>query len=297
MVLLVVLADFAFLLPLILFGVEDQRYEIRRVQNELSLQQARRLAESLLGRAVAVITEDGQAGGMDHLGEAWSLPMAGAGVEPGDGSVRIVDAARYINLDDLVLADGRRHPALFHVLVNIVRHLQMDPTLLDAVVDWLDPDDLPTGLGGAEMDWYQGLNPGYRVANGPLLEIGELTYLKGWDEKAVAKLRPFLRATPDCPNSGINVNTAAPELLSFVSGGWDMEAFVNARAQTPLSSVAQMNALGFPVPASMVGLVRFHSNCFEVHVEATVGDVRGVLEGWLVRQRGKVNILRTRWSG
>ncbi len=55
---------------------------------------------------------------------------------------------------------------------------QLDPTVADAILDWLDPDDEPR-TDGAEADYYQGLNPPYRPRNGRIASIGELLLVRG----------------------------------------------------------------------------------------------------------------------
>ncbi len=51
--------------------------------------------------------------------------------------------------------------------------------LIAALLDWLDPDEEPRE-GGAESEYYQGLESPYDAKNGPLDSIEELLLVKGW---------------------------------------------------------------------------------------------------------------------
>ncbi len=49
--------------------------------------------------------------------------------------------------------------------------------IADAIIDWRDADDMPSGLG-VESGYYEGLDFGYRARNGPFRTIRELLMVK-----------------------------------------------------------------------------------------------------------------------
>ncbi len=51
-------------------------------------------------------------------------------------------------------------------------------TIVDSILDWIDPDDLHR-VNGAESDYYQGLSPAYSAKNGPLDSMEELLKVRG----------------------------------------------------------------------------------------------------------------------
>jgi general secretion pathway protein K len=51
-------------------------------------------------------------------------------------------------------------------------------TISGSILDWIDPDDA-THIGGAESDYYQGLNPPYFSKNAPIDDLSELLLIKG----------------------------------------------------------------------------------------------------------------------
>src|SRR5207302_2495834 len=54
---------------------------------------------------------------------------------------------------------------------------QVDP-LVNSILDWIDPDDLPR-MQGAETETYQTFNPPYEAKNGPMDDINELLFVRG----------------------------------------------------------------------------------------------------------------------
>lgn len=69
------------------------------------------------------------------------------------------------------------------VLERALRLMNVDAgdhgTLIDAITDWIDPDDDP-GINGAESDdFYLRLDPPYYAKNGPIDDIAELLLVRG----------------------------------------------------------------------------------------------------------------------
>lgn len=57
---------------------------------------------------------------------------------------------------------------------------QISPDIVQAIVDWIDPDDNRFGSEGAESSDYAGLEKPYEAANKPLRSPGELRLIKGF---------------------------------------------------------------------------------------------------------------------
>src|ERR1043166_6861411 len=91
----------------------------------------------------------------------------------------VVDEGAKININVLMQLDpsGNR---LYSALMTLPK---MDPGIAAAIVDWVDKDSTPRD-GGAEDDYYMGLNPPYHCKNGPLESLEELLLVKGmtWDK-------------------------------------------------------------------------------------------------------------------
>jgi DNA uptake protein ComE-like DNA-binding protein len=54
--------------------------------------------------------------------------------------------------------------------------------IADAIIDWRDSDDMPSGLG-VESGYYEGLTYGYRARNGPFRTLRELLLVKDVSEE------------------------------------------------------------------------------------------------------------------
>jgi type II secretory pathway component PulK len=124
------------------------------------------------------------------------------------------------------------------VFKRLFESLHIEEDKLAAVVDWLDQDDVPLGLGGAENAYYETLKPRYKARNGPMRTPGELRLVRGFDFETLAKLfpgaAPEAMADTDLGNNiyvtpygrqklgqeaKVNVNTASPEVLQILLAG------------------------------------------------------------------------------
>ena len=67
---------------------------------------------------------------------------------------------------------------LQQVLILVGADATQIPVIISSVQDWIDPDN-DTRMGGAESDYYQGMDPPYVAKNGPIDELSELLMVKG----------------------------------------------------------------------------------------------------------------------
>ncbi len=133
-----------------------------------------------------------------------------------------------------------------------------DKDPVDAILDWLDYDDMDAEEpDGAEDSYYMSLENPYACKNGPMDSIEELLLIKGITpalyfgdtEQNQLPLSEYLTVHGD-PNGAVNVNTAPVEVLAAVlgaqSGNADMaqaqQMYDQARTQPyqDLSSVSGM---------------------------------------------------------
>ncbi len=86
-------------------------------------------------------------------------------------------------------------------------------SLTDALLDWRDSDDAPR-QHGAEAEWYR--SQGRRgPRNGPLADVGELEFVRGFDRTDVASLRGLVTARGA---EQIDVNAAPGAVLGALPG-------------------------------------------------------------------------------
>ncbi|MGD9604034.1 MAG: type II secretion system minor pseudopilin GspK [Gammaproteobacteria bacterium] len=178
----------------------------------------------------------------------------------------------------------------------LFKTLEIDPTPVQALLDWIDPDTDARFPNGAEDDYYTELTPPYRAANRPLLSVRELLLVKGITEETFRKLAPFVVCLPQ--TTAINVNTAPKEVLMSLSPTLDPGTagiILRARETQPfitLESFTRHPLLQFrEIPAGSVSVA---SEWFQLtsRVRDARMDVRIV--SLLARSGGEVNALR-RW--
>lgn len=101
------------------------------------------------------------------------ISLVNVPVGEGRFSVRIVDEERKFNIN-------RANPQLLELALDLVGTDAGDSSIIaNSVLDWIDRDDFPKVGGGAESDYYLGLDPPYLAKNGPIDDITELMKVKG----------------------------------------------------------------------------------------------------------------------
>jgi general secretion pathway protein K len=175
--------------------------------------------------------------------DLWAFPITNYAIGDGLLNAQIEDERGKLNLNDLAAggdptAKGKRilrFKRLFELL-------QINPDLVDAIVDWLDEDEKPEPAG-AESLYYQTLRPSYRAANAPLQTLLELRLIKGMTPEIIEKLSKLVTVYPS-PSGGdsqVNVNTADPLVLQALHSNITQSmaaAIVQAR---PLKNVVDLD--------------------------------------------------------
>ena len=166
--------------------------------NALAVVQAEALARSGIAAARAALLDAAAVDAPDWLEAPWLRPVDPEALGPGQVRVEVEDEARRI--DPSVVPDA---------LGRLLTQAALDPRLADAVLDWIDLDDVARPHG-AERDWYGRLSPARAPANRPFTTIGELLLVRGIDARALERLRPLVSVAGE---PGVNPNTAASAVL------------------------------------------------------------------------------------
>jgi len=176
------------------------------------------LAEAGLAAARIALRETAKDFQYETLDQVWSRPVPP--IELGEGTILVTveDEERKINLNRLVLPNGNApDEQRLAVFRKLLANLDIDPSLADAVVDWLDNDDTPR-VGGAESAYYLSLPYAYRAKNDLFDTLDELRLVRGMTPERFEKIRPFATIY----SSGkVNINTAPKEVLMALSAGQD----------------------------------------------------------------------------
>ena len=133
---------------------------------------------------------------VDALDQDWAQPLPPMLIEGGGLQGQIRDEQGRFNLNNL-LSGAAENPVAVTQFQRLLRLLELDERLVNALLDWLDPDINARFPEGAEDDTYLGREPPHRAANAPLAHISELRLVAGYDQEAVTRLRPYVTALPE----------------------------------------------------------------------------------------------------
>lgn len=208
---------------------------VRQVENGNALAQADLAAHGTQFWIADVLEQDDN--DYDGLTDIWALPLppvpAGWGVLSG----RIEDMQSRFNLNNLVDEEGKLNALALQQFERLLKLLELNPGIAQAVADWIDPDGSPAGSWGAEDVYYISLDTPYLAANRPFADTAELRLVRGIDITAWRKLEPFVSALPG--NVSINVNTASAEVLASAVTEWEISGQALPRAQEWVAAAVQ----------------------------------------------------------
>ncbi|WP_367154180.1 type II secretion system minor pseudopilin GspK [Methylomonas sp. HYX-M1] len=205
----------------------ERQLDIRRTDNQLRNDQAWVYAHALEDWAVRILQAGDAAGRNVQLQEQGNVELKG----------RLLAQQHTFNLNNL-LVEGELQTQELQRLRRLLRYLELDPAIADAIVDWLDADSEIRYPAGAEDEVYSRLHPPYRAANRNFADLSELRLVKGIGPAEYAKLRPYLSAID--AYLPLNVNTAPPLLLRCLADdiSEDLAEAIFRAAGKPFKDVA-----------------------------------------------------------
>ena len=216
--LLLTLLVLTLLVALILEFDAEARREYRDAAAFRDNFKATVLARAAVQAARGVLQQDSlkekQTGqNFDAPTDLWAFPITNYVIGDGILNAQIEDEQGKLNLNDL----GRAGPAGANALTvkkfkRLFELLQVNPDLVDAIVDWVDKDEVQEPAG-AESLYYQAQRPSYKAANAPLETLLELRLIKGITPDIIEKLSKVVTVFPIDDRKPVNINTAGPLVL------------------------------------------------------------------------------------
>jgi general secretion pathway protein K len=281
--------------------LHKQGLRIFKTQHYLSQQQGQSVAlgaEIFAGRILKQDYEDDKESSnmSDHPEEVWAkysaiLPLDNNGV----AEVQIDDLGGRINLNDLINELGQVNQLTRERVERLLRVLGIIDVSVDALIDWVDPDQQTISAYGAEDGQYLVQDPSYRAANQPFSSVTELRLIAGMTEEAYDLLRPHLTVLP-VQGLGINVNMASVEVLRSLHDGitgQQAEGLVSKRVDAPWNTVGdflqepEFSGMGLQATGLTV-----RTYFFEVVSRITVNDQSTSLVSKIFRSpRGELSTL------
>ncbi|UVE19083.1 type II secretion system minor pseudopilin GspK [Pseudomonas sp. LS44] len=277
--------------------IAREQLSIRSSANLLSVRQAWQYAQGGELLAKSILQRDLRQGDprqpVDYLGEAWARPLATFPLDGGELRLRIEDLSGRFNLNSLVQQRqvNQQAVARFRRLLLL---LEIERPYAERLQDWLDQNQEPSGENGAEDNQYLLLQPPYRAANRPLMDVSELRLLVDMNEADFLRLQPYVSALPD--DAKLNVNTASAMVLASLANGVSLgmaESLVAARGREGFRNIDEF--LGQPALAG-VGLtgqgLAVGSQYFQVISEVSIDEHRQVLVSRIKRSSdGRMRVL------
>ena len=227
--LLTVLLLVAVMTVMVMGMLDDIRFGVRRAVNAQAMAQAQRYAlgtEEVAISRIALL--DRAAGGRTTLAGDWQDRTMAFPVEHGLIAAQLSDAGNCFNLNSVVQGTAelwQRRDLGVQQYQALLRELgiegQRAQGLADALIDWIDSDQVRSPLG-AEDAGYATRQPAYRTSGALLAEASELRAIDGYDATTYARLRPHVCALPEDILSPLNPNTLSEDdapLLAMLTLG------------------------------------------------------------------------------
>jgi general secretion pathway protein K len=247
----------------------EQAFAIRKTSRIHLADRARLYALGLEDWAQIYLKNDRQDSEVDHLGEDWAVGVPGLPIEGGFLSGYMEDEQSRLNINGLLNSE-----VSVNRFVRLCNNLEVDPSFIPALMDWIDVDFDVRYPDGAEEHYEN-----YRVANRPMVDISELLLVKNVTPEIYNRLKPYITVLPVTTN--INVNTMSEAV--FMSLGENLKAkdLVDAREEEEFSSVQDFIDR-LQLPLEVAGLST-NTDYFRAHGQVTQGDLVLSLDSLLHR--------------
>lgn len=237
---------------------------------------------------------------VDYLQENWAKPMPGFPVDGGIVSGQIIDESGKFNLNSLLNENGSPNKEARLFFENLLKRVNLNPDLSQAVIDWQDKDDLTIGPMGAESDYYMGLPEPYLAANTIFHHKEELKQVRGFEANQYDLIAPYITAIPSITTK-ININTAPAMVLAAMDERLDVNNIQNLlnMKQSNMEYFENTNALWKSSPFDTItpenkkifeSLLDVKSTFFKAQIEVLLFERKRQFTSYLMRENGQVYI-------
>lgn len=259
---------------------------------------------------------------VDYYEEGWGvtqdIQLDGVWV-----TVAITDAQSYIDLNSLggaldqdkAISDPSRYSAAQRRFIRLLQTYEDQIPLnqaeaaavVEAIVDWVDADNTPSGFAGAEADYYIGLETEYQPANQPFSSVDELRLVRHVSDDLMQLIRPYLVVIPgqgQGQGAPMNVNTMPMRLLRTINGENDLTPLDPTQVEMLLQDKAQQGfyqdvntfrgsqvwqSLGVTPETSDFGVTTTY---FMLEAEASINEQRRAMRSILKRENKTVTAIQ-----
>ena len=270
------------------------------------------IAKSGFNGAEALLMEDDNA--VDSLTEDW----ANAGLLSSMSEVLFSRGVFFLSIEDESgklpinkLVDGTDYNnARKEVMIRFLESNEFNldeqqvRDIVDAIKDWIDEDDEPTGFG-VENAYYKGLENPYPCKNGLLDSIDELLKIKGitgnifYGSDTTPGLRNYVTVHG---GSKININTAPPMILRALAKGIavemaaDMDEFRRDESNDLADASWYKDVTGMDAVTIDQNLITVQSDVFTIISTGQVGTMTKQITGVIKRSPTDKTVTLLSWK-
>ncbi len=309
---------------LILYVLEfnfNSRVELALTEHRLDRLRSLEVSRSALNFVEAALISDPDRK-MDNFEEDWAKvayygQLFGVVFPGAVVNIVVEDESGKLNVNKLIKkAEGKKKVVVDRWLAERIRtigdNLFAESAFVDAVIDWIDPDDddyyPPQGSdsGGAEDSFYQGLKEPYSSKDGLLDSLDELILIKGIDEQFYfgqgGAESPGLRDLLTVYSDGkININTASKQVIQSLHPMINeslAEKIVKQRQNDPFTTAKDFldllkeNGVALKKKDKIYGFITIKSSgYFKVEITVRYQEVGCYLEAVLRRKDKNVEVV------
>ncbi len=240
---------------------------IRKGANLVTRDQAYEYLIAIERFALLLLQRDRNDNQVDHLQEFWAQDLPPLPVEGGSVTGRVIDLQGRINVNNVYDPKTKKlDPLAQERLGKLLGLLDIQPERVEAIIDWIDPDNESSGPHGAEDNVYFMQPRPYRTANRWFSSPDELRLLHNLTPEQAGKLIAAVSVIPGI--SKININTATD--LTLQALGLEqaaVEAVKEARPFQNLDAFAKLNVL----PKEKSGQLSVDTEYFLLEATARIG--------------------------
>jgi len=249
----------------------------RNAGNSISAQLLARSAEAVAEALLVELKKSKNVTLMQGIG----VPIPDIPV--GDGSAGVLIEDEQGKLDLNMVDDPEQKTAL----ESLFKDLDIDPTLLDRIHDWITPN--PAGGPSTEAVAACALAIPCAPPGGPLRSLDELALIKGFDSAIIERLRPYATAYGRKGRKGVNINTARARTLTAIG------CPVASDFSAPLDGFETPDDPRLECDDTAKGDMRsITSDVFSIQARGTVGDTTETLFAIFDRSKRKRLLWRER---
>lgn len=252
----------------------------------------------------AILQRDAENNKTDSFKDDWAKSVDYLPIDAGAIKGHIEDLQGRFNLNNFAVADPNRYQQYVNLFERLLQNIEgadasQARIIAAGIRDWVDADQQPTGLDGAEDADYLSKAPSYRTPNRAMESVSEVLAVKGMTADLYDKLThcadnktgpvSCITALPEYPTP-ININTAPEPLLRALPKQPTpaLEGFARSRANTPAEDAATAYKAapdGFLTAADDLppNIVAVKSNYFLLHAEISIGSGRLALYSFYLR--------------